>query len=175
VKGYFDQKTLVEQMGLLCLVQPVTQGPASFGYSMRVASGNPKPPGVIALTWILGRDTVERDRIRAHSRQIVQDFLKEPGFIGIVTGFSGDRGFTVTAWEDEGALQRALSHRHTVAMKELRTEDFVPGVWTSVWKPARINSIWSRCSGCHGLEDVTDDHRVCTKCGGELPVRPSFW
>ena len=31
-------------------VQPVEQGPAQYGYSMRVASKNPAPPGVVALT-----------------------------------------------------------------------------------------------------------------------------
>lgn len=175
VIGYFDQKSMVEQIGLMALIQPIQQGPAAFGYSMRVPSGNPKPPGVIALTWIRGRDATERDRIRGHSREIVADFLEEPGFIGIVTGFTGDRGFTVTAWEDEAALQRGLSQQHMVAMRELRSEDFVPGVWTSVWKPIRVNRIWTRCPSCTSLEDVSDDHRRCSRCNSELPERPPFW
>lgn len=175
VVGYFDQKTMVEQIGLMTLIQPIQQGPAMFGYSMRVPSGNPRPPGVIALTWIRARDDAERDRIRGHSREIVANFLEEPGFIGIVTGFTGDRGFTVTAWEDEGALQRGLSQRHTTAMGELRSEDFVPGVWTSVWKPIRINRMWTRCPSCAALEDSSDDHRNCSHCGSDLPERPPFW
>jgi hypothetical protein len=55
------------------------------------------------------------------------------------------------------------------------TQDFVPGVWTSVWQPARINRIWTRCTTCAALEDVSDDHRVCTQCGATLPERPPFW
>ena len=91
----------------LALAGPIESGPAKYGYSLRVASGNPRPPGIIALTWITGKDAADRERIRAHAKQNVQDFLKEPGFISIVTGFVGLRGFTVTAWEDEAAMRRA--------------------------------------------------------------------
>ena len=175
VRAYFDRKSLAEQAGLMALVQPVEQGPARYGYSMRVASGNPRPPGTIALTWIQGADEAEKDRIRAHSRQNVQDFLAEPGFISIVTGFTGLRGFTVTAWEDEASMKRALSKHHATAMRELFSENFVSAVWTSVWQPARINRIWVRCASCASLEDVTDDHRSCRRCGAALAERPAFW
>lgn len=175
VRGHFDQKTFAEGIGLMALVQPIEQGPAKFGYSMRVPSGNPRPPGVIALTWIQGKDEAEKERIRAHSRQNVQDFLAEPGFISIVTGFTGLRGFTVTAWEDEASMKRALSKHHAVAMRELFGQDFVASVWTSVWTPTRINRIWVRCPTCGSLEDVSDDHRSCGRCGAPLPERPAFW
>lgn len=175
VRSYFDQKALVEQIGLMALVQPMAQDQATFGYSMRVVSGNRNAPGVIALTWIAARDGRERDRIRNHSRTIVQNFLEEPGFIGIVTGFTGLCGFTVTAWEDEASLARGLARQHRTAMRELRTEDFVPAVWTSVWSPLRINRIWTRCLACARLEDVSDDRRACSGCGADLPERQPFW
>ena len=159
----------------LALAQNLESGPAKYGYAMRVASDNKKPPGAIALTWIAGKDDGERDRIRAHSKQTVQDFLAEPGFISIVTGFIGVRGFTVTAWEDEAALKRALSGHHAEAMKGLFGEDFVASVWTSVWSPTRINRIWVRCPSCGSLEDVSDDHRACAACGAPMPERPAFW
>lgn len=159
----------------MALVQPVSQGPASFGYSMRLASGNRSPPGVIALTWIEGADEAEKQRIRAHARRNVGDFLAEPGFIAIVTGFTGLRGFTVTAWEDEAALRRALAGHHAVAMRELFDEDFVASVWTSVWRPIRSNRLWLRCPACTSLEDLDDDHRECRRCGAPLPERPEFW
>ena len=171
----FDRHALWEQAGLQVLVQPFTQGNASFGYSMRVASGNRAVPGVIALTWIGARDDGERDHIRSHSREIVRNFLAEPGFIGIVTGFQAGRGFTVTAWEDEGAMHRGLAQQHRSAMRELRKTDLAPGVWTSVWQPLRINRIWTRCAACAALEDVTDDHRRCTQCDAPLAERPPFW
>jgi hypothetical protein len=175
VRRYFDQKAFVESFGLMALVQPVEQGPAKYGYSMRVPSGNPKPPGVIALTWIEGANEAEKERIRAHSRENVKDFLAEPGFISIVTGFTGLRGFTVTAWEDEAAMKRALGKHHAVAMKELFGETFVASVWTSVWTPGRINRLWVRCPACGSLEDASDDHRRCMRCGAPMPARPAFW
>lgn len=171
----FDRHALWEQVGLQVLVEPYEQGNASYGYSMRVASGNRAVPGLIALTWIGARDDTERDHIRSHSREIVRNFLAEPGFIGIVTGFQGGRGFTVTAWEDEDALHRGLAQQHRTAMRELRKTDLAPGVWTSVWQPLRINRIWTRCVACAALEDVTDDHRQCTQCGTLLGERPPFW
>jgi hypothetical protein len=159
----------------LALSEELSSGPASYGYAMRVASGNKRPPGVIALTWITGKDPHERDRIRAHSRQNVSDFLAEPGFISIVTGFIGLRGFTVTAWEDEASLRRALSRHHLAAMKELFGEDFVASVWTSVWTPTRLNRLWVRCTACGALEDVSDDHSQCGRCAAPLPERPAYW
>jgi hypothetical protein len=142
---------------------------------MRVPSGNRRPPGVIALTWIQGANEAEKERIRSHSRHNVQDFLAEPGFISIVTGFTGLRGFTVTAWEDEAAMTQALAKHHATAMRELFSSDFVSAVWTSVWQPTRINRISVRCGACAALEDVTDDHRLCRRCGTELRERPAFW
>jgi quinol monooxygenase YgiN len=159
----------------LALAAPIESETAQFGYAMRAASGNANPPGVIALTWIQAKDPTERERIRAHSRQNVQDFLKEPGFISIVTGFTGLRGFTVTAWETEDAMKRALAQHHATAMRELFSEDFVASVWTSVWTPTRINRIWVRCPACGSLEDVSDNHTDCHKCHAPLPERPAFW
>ena len=159
----------------LALSENLESGPARYGYAMRVASDNPRPPGVIALTWITGKDASERERIRAHSRQNVQEFLAEPGFISIVTGFIGLRGFTVTAWEDEESMKRGLSGHHAQAMRELFGQDFVASVWTSVWTPTRVNRIWVRCEACASLEDVSDDHRDCGRCSAELPARPMFW
>jgi ketosteroid isomerase-like protein len=174
-RRYFDQQTLVERLGLMALVQPIVQGPAEFGHAMRVASGNPRPPGALGLTWIQAADDHEKERIRDHARSNVRDFLEEPGFIAIVTGFTGLRGFTVTAWEDEASMKRALGRHHAVAMQELFGEDFVASVWTSVWSPTRLNRLWLRCPGCASLEDLTDDHRTCRACGEPLPGRPSFW
>ncbi len=159
----------------LAMANPMTQGRASYGYAMRVASDNPAPPGVIALTWITGKDAGERQRIRDHARQNVADFLDEPGFLSIVTGFIGLRGFTVTAWQDEASMQRALSRHHAEAMRELFGEDFIASVWTSVWRPGRLNRLWVRCTECAHLQADDDNHRRCSTCGAELPPRPAYW
>lgn len=164
-----------EDFVTLALAEPIQSPTAQYGYALRAASGNKNPPGVIALTWITAADPAERERIRAHSRQNVGDFLTEPGFIAIVTGFTGLRGFTVTAWEDEAAMRRALGKHHAVAMRELFGERFVASVWTSVWSATRINRIWVRCPACGALENVNDDHRMCSGCQAQLPDRPAFW
>jgi len=164
-----------EDFVALALAEPIETPSAQYGYALRAASGNPKQPGVVALTWITASDASERDRIRAHSRENVKDFVAEPGFIAIVTGFTGLRGFTVTAWEDEASMKRALGKHHAVAMKELFGERFVASVWTSVWTASRINRIWVRCTACGSLEDVGDDHRACAACSATLPARPAFW
>jgi len=159
----------------LALAEPIETPTAQYGYALRAASKKKTPPGVIALTWILARDASERERIRAHSRDNVKDFLEEPGFLSIVTGFTGLRGFTVTAWEDEASMKRALAKHHATAMKELFGGELVAAVWTSVWTPSRMNRIWVRCPSCESLEDVSDDHRACSKCSAPMPERPAFW
>ncbi len=159
----------------IALGSPIESPTAQYGYAMRAAAKNPRPPGVIALTWIAAKDPAERERIRAHSRQNVQDFLAEPGFISIVTGFTGLRGFTVTAWEDEAAMKQALAKHHRAAMRELFAEDFVASVWTSVWTPTRVNRLWVRCPACGSLEDATHAPAACSKCAAEMPERPAFW
>jgi hypothetical protein len=164
-----------EDFVALALAEPIESSVAQYGYSMRVASGTPNPPSVIALTWIAGRNAEERERIRAHSRQNVQDFLKEPGFISIVTGFIGLRGFTVTAWQDEDSLRRGLGGHHAEAMRELFEQDFVASVWTSVWHVSKMNRMWVRCTNCSSLEDVSHDAHACSRCSAELPARPTFW
>lgn len=164
-----------EDFVALSFAEDIHRGRAHYGYAMRVASDNPSPPGCIALTWIAGKDASERERIREHARRNVADFLDEPGFLSIVTGFIGLRGFTVTAWTTEEAMTAALSKHHAEAMRELFREDFVASVWTSVWQPSRLNRIWVRCTACASLEDVGDDHRSCSRCGAELPERPKYW
>jgi len=133
VQRHFDQKSLYEQIGMQVIVEPISQGKAVYGYSKRAASGNPAPPGIVGMTWIRFRDQSELDHIRTHSAKIIQDFLDEPGFISIVTGAAGDRAFTVTAWESEDALHRALDKSHSRAKQDFRTGDISPGVWTRFW------------------------------------------
>jgi len=175
VKRYFDQKALYEQIGMQVIVEPIKQGKAVYGYSKRVASGNAAVPAVIGTTWIGFRDQSELDHIRTHSAKIIQNFLEEPGFISIITGAAGDRAFTVTAWEDEEALYRALNKAHSRAKHDFRTGDIAPGVWTAVWKPDHINRLWTRCPSCSQPNDATDDDRACSKCGAALPERPPYW
>jgi hypothetical protein len=164
-----------EDFVALALGEPIESATAQYGYALRAASGSQSAPGVIALTWICAKNAEERERIRAHSRQNVQDFLSEPGFISIVTGFTGLRGFTVTAWEDEDAMKRGLAKHHATAMRELFGEDFVASVWTSVWTATRVNRLWVRCTTCASLEDCSAVREACSQCGATMPIRPAYW
>lgn len=175
VRRVYDRRGMMEQLGLQVIVEPYRQGPATYGYSLHASSGSPAVPGIVALTWIQGRDESERDRVRAHSGKIVADFLAEPGFIGIVTGFAGERGFTCTAWEDETALYRALDKQHARAKQDFRTSGLSPGVWTSVWKPHHINRLWVRCTTCDQPNDSATSAGTCANCGEALPPRPAYW
>ncbi|HZY47663.1 MAG TPA: ester cyclase [Candidatus Bathyarchaeia archaeon] len=175
VNRYYDQKSLAEQIGLQVIIEPIVQGKATYGYSKRAASGNSKAPAVFGLTWILFRDQSELDRIRTHSAQIIQDFLAEPGFISIVTGAAGNRAFTVTAWESEEALERGLNKGHAFAKQDFRTGSLSAGVWTSVWKPYRLNKLWVRCVSCSHPNDMTDNPQKCINCGSMLSDPPSYW
>jgi steroid delta-isomerase-like uncharacterized protein len=79
VQRYFDQKTLYEQIGMQVIVEPLSQGKAVYGYSKRVASGNPAPPAIVGMTWIRFRDQSELDRIRTHSAKSFRTSSMNPG------------------------------------------------------------------------------------------------
>ncbi len=74
----------------------------TLGYSVRDWISTEKP-SALGVTWIL--DEAEKAVIRGHARRIVQHFHEVPEFIGIVTGFVGLHGFTITAWDSEEALR----------------------------------------------------------------------
>lgn len=175
VRRYFDSASLAERVGHQVIVEPFEQGGAEFGYSMHISMGKSVAPAYIGLTWIGARDEDEKQEIRTFSRSIIKDFRETPGFLGIVTGFTGLRGFTVTAWESDEALKDGTTRYHATAMKAFRSDDVAYGVWTSVWKPERLNRIWTRCPSCAAPNDVNDDHRNCSSCGAELPPRKTFW
>jgi len=166
---------LPEDFVALALAQDLGTDAARYGYSLRVAGPHPGPPGLIALTWIAARTPDERARIRDLSRRNAADFVAEPGFISMITGFIGLRGFTVTAWADEDALHRGLGGNHAAAMRALFAEDFVGAVWTSVWVPTRMNRLWVRCTACATLVDASPDPAACPHCGAALPARPAYW
>jgi hypothetical protein len=52
VEGYFDQRTLIEQLGAQVAVQPTSVGPLTFGTSVRFRSSDTSVPGALAMTWI---------------------------------------------------------------------------------------------------------------------------
>ncbi len=59
VRGYFDQKTLVEQLGLQAIVQPRAIGPVTFGRSVHMQGPRKTRPGAFSLTMINVRSRQE--------------------------------------------------------------------------------------------------------------------
>lgn len=175
VRGVYDQRTLAEQLGLLDLVMPRHAGAATMGYSLRL-NVSPARPKYLAVVNIVGRDESERDGIRSFSRRAVEDFQKIPGFIGIVTGFAEDRGFAFTAWESLEALEKGIYQgAHAQGITGFRSKDGVgSAVFTSVWTPHHLNTLWVRCAACSKPTDAVAPSGKCT-CGAPLPAPPPYF
>jgi steroid delta-isomerase-like uncharacterized protein len=175
VHGYFDRRTLVEQLRLQVIVQPYSAGPFSFGYSIRTQSGKPTKPGAFSLTWIQVRSEEEAQQVRSYSRPTAADMVDMPGFIAWIGVVIADRLFTITAWEDTESPRQLLGHTlHKEAVEQFFGTDFAMSVMTSVWKPERINALWVRCEACGSLEDYELSGGAC-RCGRPLPEPPPYW
>jgi predicted ester cyclase/heme-degrading monooxygenase HmoA len=173
VRRSFDQLAVADALGLQTIVEPFSDGAMTFGHSIRSWVSKEKP-GALGMTWILARDETEKLAIRARARDIVTHFREVPGFIGIVTGFAGLHGFTMTAWANEDALRVAThSGAHREVMHAFREEGLSGGVFTSVWGPIRLNRMWSRCPLGH-LNDATRTDGKCEVCGQPLPAAEPY-
>jgi heme-degrading monooxygenase HmoA len=169
VRRSFDEYAVADALGLQTIVEPFGDGDLTFGHSMRSWVSKAKP-GALGMTWLLARDEAEKSAIRARARDIIDHFREVPGFIGIVTGFAGLHGFTLTAWESEEALRAAThSGAHSEAMHAFRADELSGGVFTSVWAPIRLNRMWLRCPLGHP-NDATRADGNCEVCGKPLPA-----
>jgi steroid delta-isomerase-like uncharacterized protein len=169
VRRSFDQFALADALRLQTIIEPYGEGDLTFGHSMR-SWVSKETPGALGMTWLLARDEPEKLAIRARARDIIEHFREVPGFIGIVTGFAGLHGFTLTAWESEEAVRLAThSGPHSEAMHAFRHDDLSGGVFTSVWEPVRLNRMWLRCPRGHP-NDATRPDGKCELCGEPLPA-----
>jgi steroid delta-isomerase-like uncharacterized protein len=169
VRRSFDQLAVADALRLQTIVEPYGEGDLTFGHSMRSWASKQKP-GALGMTWLLARDEAEKLAIRSRAREIIAHFRGLPGFIGIVTGFAGLHGFTLTAWESEEALRLATrSGAHSEAMHAFRSDGLAGGVFTSVWEPVRLNRMWLRCPNGHPNDANRADGK-CDVCGEPLPV-----
>jgi len=174
VQGYFDTRTLVEQLGLQVLVQPDQIGPFSFGRSTRASTGAKTKPSAFSLTVIEVRSPEETTEVSERGREIVQSALGMPGFISMVTAVVGQRMYTMSAWEDAEAPRALLREGpHVDAVKRMFQSDFAAGGFTSVWVPDHLNALMVRCDACHDLTDWSEEG-TCT-CGATLPEPPAYW
>jgi len=169
----FDQLALADALRLQTIVEPYSDGDLTFGHSMREWVSKAKPDA-LGVTWLLARDEAEKQAIRARAREIIEHFREVPGFIGIVTGFAGLHGFTLTAWESEDTLRLATqSGAHSAAMHAFRQDGLAGGVFTSVWQPVRLNRMWLRCPRGHP-NDATRADGKCEVCGEPLPAPEAY-
>lgn len=173
VKGYFDTKTLSEQLGLQVLTQPYKLGPFSFGISVTVQSGKKTKPGAFGITTIWNADS-QTEEIRAFTRETAKEMLNMEGFIGLTTVRIGGRGVTISAWEKpEHTLQLKKGGTHSEAMRKFWAE-LSDAAFTSVWVPHHINPMWVRCTVCGKMNSYDKNAGVCM-CGQPLPEAPPYF
>ena len=167
LKGYFDTRTIPEQLGLQVLVQPFKVGPFSFGNSTAVHSGKKTKPGAFGITTIWNVDA-QTEEIRAMTRATAIEMMQMEGFIGVAFFRIGGRGVTISAWEKpEQTKQLMKGGSHAEAMRKFWAE-VSESAYTSVWVPHHINPLWVRCTVCHKMNDYEKNSGVC-KCGQPLP------
>jgi steroid delta-isomerase-like uncharacterized protein len=173
VRRFFERRDLVEQLGMQSFVEPIEVGTMTFGYSLRDWVSKAKP-ALLGMTWIQARDEDDKTKIRGFARRIIKGFHDVPGFIGVVTGFVGLHGFTLTAWESEEALRGGVhGPEHVEAMRGFH-QGTSAGVFTSVWQPLRLNRVWLHCTHCGTANDGYPAGRMCQHCGTPLADPPPY-
>ena len=173
VQGFFDRTTLMEQLGVMSVVQPHSVGPIRFGICTQVRAANQAPPGALSLTMIDARSDEEVQRIREASRQIMLQLPSMPGFLTFQGAVVGRRLTTVTLWEtSEAARQVMREANHRRATAQMLGGELGGAFHASTWTLERRGELRVRCPDCDRLRDRTT-MPVC-ECGtaGEMPA---FW
>lgn len=176
VRGYFNSGTLMEQLGLRVDVQPDQLGPVKSGVSKRLDLGKKTKPGAFGLTSITFRDAEDEEAVVDRVREIVKEMTEMEGVISAVFARDGERGYTISAWEDpEDAQQLMRGGTHKTAIQEMFEQDGLGAAgMTSVWTPERMNGRMLRCPDCLELTyEVEADS--CPECGASLPEAPPYW
>jgi len=173
VRGYFDRRGFLEQLGLQVVVQPVAMGPVRFGTSVYMQLGKPTRPAAVSLTWIDARDAGEAGQVEAVTRdEVLPELAAMPGFLSTLLARAGDRLFTVSAWEDgEAPRQLMSSDGHRAAMRHFFQKNLGTAVHTAVWTVHHSNPLWVRCPGCEQVRDYDAGEGLCG-CGHPLPQVP---
>ena len=152
VVGYFDQRTLVDQLGLQVLVQPHQAGPFEFGRAVRVRSGEDADLGAVSLTWIDVDTEDEEQTVSGYSRELAAQMTQMPGCLGWLGIVVGRRMYTVTGWRDaESAAQLRRTGTHRQAVQDFFRTPLGRASQTGVWVPDHVNTFWRRCPTCGEL------------------------
>jgi steroid delta-isomerase-like uncharacterized protein len=175
VRGYFDQKGFLEQLGVQLLMLPPARGPMSFGTSIHVGTGRRTRPGAVSLTALHLRSDAEVAEVNALSEQVIAELIDAPGFISMFGGAVGHTMFTVIAWEDADSARQVLEgDAHGEAMARFFGPSLGQGGVTGVWTPERLSTMWVRCPACQQMRDAARPDRQC-ECGATLPHHPPYW
>ena len=175
VKGYFDQRTFVDQLGLQTIIQPFEIGPVQFGSSVRMNLKNPAKPGAMSLTWIVPRSTEDSEAISGYSQKIMQEIAQNTGFRDMTTCAFGEKMFIILAWTDADAPAKMMREGvHNEAIRSFFRGELRAVAMTSVWAPVRINGPHVRCTSCDQMSDSTKNEGKCN-CGEVHPEAPFYW
>ncbi|MFQ5993390.1 MAG: ester cyclase [Nitrospiraceae bacterium] len=174
VRGYFDQNAIPKQLGLQVIVQPESLGPALFGTSVVLRSGKTTRPGAFSLTFIQSDSVEDFQRISEFSQKVGQEMAEMPGFLAAMFPTIGNRGYTITAWEDvedPGQLLRGGTHKR--AMEWFFSDDSSAIGMTSVWTLDHVRMM-VRCPACGRVVDADTGKDSC-QCGEPIPEHPPYW
>jgi steroid delta-isomerase-like uncharacterized protein len=168
VRGYFDQKEFVQQLGLQTVVQPKSLGPLVFGTAVGL-EGPPVQPGALSLTLLEARSAEEVMRVSELSRAVIRDLHNVPGFLGGLFVTLGTRMLTLTSWTDAEAPRGLLENEaHRQAMSKFFGPEVAAGGRISTWTSARTHPAWVRCRECNRMSDHGRAEGRCS-CGATLP------
>ena len=173
--AYFDQRSIATQLGLQALVMPRQAGPMRFGTSARLETGSRERPGAISFTRIDVGSPTELLRLRDHARPVLAGMSGMGSVIGSAIFNDGQRlAFTVSGWSSpEEASEIMAQPEHRAAVRAFFSDGLGVSAWTSVWIPARLNTLWVRCPACSTMVDA-EAGDVCA-CGAALPEPPPFF
>jgi predicted ester cyclase len=174
VQGFFDQQTLLAQLGLQVVVQPWALGPVRFGRALWLSVGRRTRPGAFSTTWIDVPNECEREEVIERTRKMFAELVQMPGFIGATFSNVGDRLSTQTAWdcaESAHVMMQLTSHKE--ALKRFFSGELGVAVHTSVWVPDHQNALWVRCAVCGKVEQYEPDGN--SSCGEPFPDQPTYW
>jgi hypothetical protein len=174
VEGYFDQRSLLEQLGVQVTVQPADVGPLAFDTSVWLRSSNTSVSGALSMTWIDVRSEEEAEDVKQRSHAIAAEMAQVPGFIGWVGIGIAERLYTLTLWDDPGAMGGLrASAQHKAAIRHVFETDLGTAMHTGVWVPHHLNPQWRRCPKCGTMIDPDRPDQSCP-CGEPFPGRRTY-
>ncbi len=172
---YFDQRSLAIQIGLQAPVMPRQVGPIRFGTSVRLDKGSQNAPGAISFTRLDMGSAAGLLRLRDYARPVLARMASMGSVVGAAIFNDGQSvGYTVSGWSSPEAAEEILQQQeHRAAMQAFFNDGLGVSGWTSVWVPARLNTVWVRCPACAAMADVAQSG-TCS-CGATLPETPPFF